>query len=234
MKRPAFQFYPADWRKDLELGACSYVARGIWFEMLCVMHEAQPYGFMVRDGRAIPDQAAANLVRCPLKVYRDAVRELEENGVCSRTAEGLIYSRRMVKDERLRNVRAEAGKRGGNPNLLNQNASKNPQEDNQPFKQVPTPSASSSSASSSASSKPAVERTPNEDARANGSHGRVETSKGNGQTTTWSTPTWVDATARTLGIERRNGERDNDFADRVHSEVEARQRKAAAEGRRHT
>lgn len=232
VKRPAFQFYPADWRKDLELGACSYVARGIWFEMLCVMHEAQPYGFMVRDGRAIPDQAAANLVRAPLRVYIGAVDELEANGVLSRSAEGLIFSRRMVRDEHLRNVRSSAGKLGGNPNLLNQKTIKPPDEVNQPVKQVPTPSASSASSSSTASSKPAVERTPNVNARANGSHGRVKTSKNNSKTESWSTPAWVDATAKTLGLERRNGERAGDFADRIHSEVESRRRKAAAGSRR--
>lgn len=148
MKRPAFQFYPADWRKDLELGACGYIARGIWFEMLCVMHEAQPYGFFVRNGSPIPDEAAANLLRCPVAVYRKAVAELELNGVLSRDADGLIFSRRMVRDERLRNVRADAGRLGGNPNLVNQNASKPKPPDNHRVKQSPTPSSSSSSSSS--------------------------------------------------------------------------------------
>ena len=30
MKRPAFQFYPSDWRKDMALQSCSVAARGLW------------------------------------------------------------------------------------------------------------------------------------------------------------------------------------------------------------
>jgi len=234
MKRPAFQFYPADWRKDLELGACSFTTRGIWFEMLCVMHEARPYGFMAMDGRAIPDQAAANLVRVPLPAYRRAIGELETNGVFSRTEDGLIYCRRMVRDERLRNVRADAGKLGGNPNLVrdlvNQNESKPPPEVNLASKQVPTPSSSASA--STATSTPAVDGTPDTTARANGSHGRVKIQEKQGKTDSWSTPEWVAATAETFGMQRRNGESDAEFSDRVHTQTEARQRKAEAETKR--
>lgn len=81
--------------------------------------------------------------------------------------------------------------------------------------------------------KTALERTPGIDARATGSHGRGEKARNGNPVESWSTPAWVTATAQTLGLTRRNGERDDDFADRVHSEVEARQRKAASEARRH-
>ena len=120
MKRPAFQVYPADWRKDVELGHCRPLARGLWWEMLCVMHECKPYGHLATNGVAMSDGDAAKACRFPLESYRNAVRNLEANGVFSRTPEGVIFSRRMVRDERLRAMRAAAGKQGGNPVLLKQ------------------------------------------------------------------------------------------------------------------
>ncbi len=162
MKRPAFQFYPSDWRKDIELGACSYVARGVWFEMLCVMHEAQPYGHMAMDGRAIPDQAAANLVRCPVKAYRDATAELEANGVFSRTSDGIIYSRRMVRDEKERQQWGERQRRHRDNARDKQQMSRECHADVTPpvTEMSQLSSSSSSSSNTKAESKPAAQAPP--------------------------------------------------------------------------
>lgn len=44
MKRPAFQFYPADWRNNAKLRRCSEAARGVWMDVLCVLHDSDEYG----------------------------------------------------------------------------------------------------------------------------------------------------------------------------------------------
>lgn len=112
MKRPAFQFYPADWRKDSALQACSVAARGLWIELMCIMHECEPYGTLSINGKALDSQGIARLVgESPVAVKR-LLGELEGAGVFSRTESGAIYSRRMVKDERVRNARADGGKDG--------------------------------------------------------------------------------------------------------------------------
>lgn len=113
VKRPAFQFYPADHRKDPSVQVCSLAARGLWLEMLCIMHEAEPYGHLCVNGRAIsPDQLARMVGGYPDEVGA-LLAELEEAGVYSISEAGVIYSRRMVKDEHIRNVRAVAGSKGG-------------------------------------------------------------------------------------------------------------------------
>lgn len=133
MRRPAFQFYPADWRKDIELQACSIGARGLWHEMLCVMHECRPYGHLAVNGVGATDAQAANMLHVPLPQYRSLLKELETAGVPSRTSSGILYSRRMVKDERFRAMRAEFGKLGGNPALLpKEDKVKDNPEDNLP------------------------------------------------------------------------------------------------------
>jgi hypothetical protein len=48
MKRPSFQFYPADWRSDSKLRRCSEAARGAWVDVLCVLHDSDDSYGLVR------------------------------------------------------------------------------------------------------------------------------------------------------------------------------------------
>lgn len=113
MKRPAFQFYPADWRKDASLQSCSIAARGLWVEMMCIMHECSPYGHLCVNGKAMNEGQLARLVGLSGKECSKILAELDGAGVLSKLDDGTIYSRRMVRDEELRKVRAEGGKSGG-------------------------------------------------------------------------------------------------------------------------
>jgi hypothetical protein len=140
MKRPAFQFYPADWRKDPALSACSLSARGLWIELMCIAHEGGTYGVLSINGKPMAPAQIARMVGESPSVVAKLLAELEDAGVFSRDEQGCIYSRRMVKDEHVRNVRADAGRLGGNPNLLKQ-------KDKQTEGQNPTPSSSYSSSS---------------------------------------------------------------------------------------
>lgn len=44
MKRPSFQFYPADWKNNSKLRRCSEAARGAWIDVLCLLHDFDEYG----------------------------------------------------------------------------------------------------------------------------------------------------------------------------------------------
>lgn len=112
MKRPAFQFYPADWRKDPALSICSLAARGLWIEMMCIAHESDEYGVLVVAGNPMTAQHIARSVGESLAVVKRLLAELEEAGVFSRDERGCIYSRRMCKDERSREKRAAGGEAG--------------------------------------------------------------------------------------------------------------------------
>jgi hypothetical protein len=75
-------------------------------------------------------------------------------GVSSREEEtGALVNRRMVKDERIRQLRTEAGKLGGNPDLLKQEdkqmVKQNGASGEKDANQISTPSSSSSSSISS-------------------------------------------------------------------------------------
>jgi len=117
MSTPWMKWYPSDWRADPKLRMCSLAARGLWADMLALMHEAEPYGHLLVGDRAPSDKQIAALVGASPKEVSGAVMELEEAGVFSRTEEGVIYSRRMVRDKEKAERDRENGKGGGNPKL---------------------------------------------------------------------------------------------------------------------
>jgi hypothetical protein len=112
-KRPAFQFYPCDWRTDAGLRLCSIAARGLWIEMIAIMHEGEPYGHLTIQGRAVSPDMLGRLAGEGAGTIKKLLAELASNEVFSRTEAGVIFSRRMVRDEDLRERRAAAGAAGG-------------------------------------------------------------------------------------------------------------------------
>lgn len=132
MSRPWLQFYPADWRSDPRLRLCSRAARGLWIDMLSIMHEATPYGEL-RVGEVVLDATSlARVLGEPVDDVSADLVELERAGVFSRRRNGVIFSRRMVRDEEKRRKLRENGKKGGNPSLSKQK--KKAELDNPPDK----------------------------------------------------------------------------------------------------
>lgn len=152
MKRPSFQFYPSDWMNDPALKACSDLARLLWIEVMCMMHNGSPYGYLTLPNGSEIDQKMikklSNFEQKNAKKIPKLVSELIENGVLKKDEKtGFYFSKRMVEDERIRTVRGSSGRLGGNPNLLNQNSTKAPTK--APSKSQPLHVSSSSSSSSS-------------------------------------------------------------------------------------
>ena len=138
---PAMQFYPADWQSDPGIRALGFFDRGVWFEMLCVMHFSSDRGVLLLNGRAMTDDEIARSLGLDKQILTTTLTTLLSSGVASRRkSDGAICSRRMVRDEHIRQERIKAGKSGGNPNLLKQNPTTG-------VNQNPTPSSTSTSTS---------------------------------------------------------------------------------------
>ena len=114
--------------------------------MICFMHEGNPYGHLKVGNKVILPANLAGMVGATLLEVEGWLDELHQAGVYEFAEAGEIYSKRMVRDECLRNKRAEGGKLGGNPNLK-VNLKVIPMVEKE-VKQKPTPSSSSSSSSS--------------------------------------------------------------------------------------
>lgn len=151
-KLPALQWYTGDWRKDPGVQSLDYFERGVWFEIINIMHESEERGRLVLAGNPMPDEALARLLGLDNQNLTKVLTKLLDYGVASRADDGTLICRRMIRDENLRQIRTESGKKGGNPSLVNQNPTKPPTKI-QPkpeteVNQISTPSSSSSSSTS--------------------------------------------------------------------------------------
>ena len=93
MKRPSFQFYPADWRNNAKLRRCSWEARGAWVEVMCLLHDSEEYGLLRWSLKEITQAIGA-----PIKL----LRELVDKGVIKGSDgayESLIYTPRSGRKD---------------------------------------------------------------------------------------------------------------------------------------
>jgi len=131
-KLPWMKFFPTDWRADPALRVCSLAARGLWIEILAIMHEAEPRGHLLVKGRSPTVEQLAVLTGSSTDECSRLEKELEIAGVFDRRKNDVIVSRRMEKDENLARKNRENGKKGGNPSLCYKNEIR--QSDNPPDK----------------------------------------------------------------------------------------------------
>ena len=96
--RPWMKFYPRDWRGDQALRAVSLAARGLWMEMLCIMHEAKPYGHLLIGDQPCSSDVLSRVVGASPEEVQAMLVELQTAGVCRTTRAGVIYSKRMTDD----------------------------------------------------------------------------------------------------------------------------------------
>ncbi len=146
--------------KDPALRSVSSGARGLWIDILCLLCDCVPRGYLQSaSGKPYsPEQIARMTGNLSVEEVSGWIAELEDAGVPSRTDAGVLYSRRIVRDEHKRNLCAEAGKLGGNPTLkgLPKGGGKGPPKGGGKggVKGYPTPSSSSSSSNTSPPSPP--------------------------------------------------------------------------------
>lgn len=112
------KFWWQDWQRDPALRMCSLAARGLWMELLCVAHEGDPYGHVTVNGRPLMNRQIATIAGVTEKEATKLLAELELGGVFSRTDDGVIFSRRMVRDREASEVARQHGAQGGNPSLV--------------------------------------------------------------------------------------------------------------------
>lgn len=146
-KNPAFQFYPGDWSRDMIEHPLE--VEGFWIRVCCILWWAPARGSATKPANIWAKTTAVSAQKC-----RSLFDYLHKQNIADVEIDNDTYkvtSRRMVRDEHIRNVRSLAGSLGGNPkikgypkseNLVKQNTLNQPES---LVKQNPTPSSSSSS-----------------------------------------------------------------------------------------
>src|SRR5262249_47192233 len=95
------------------LRRCSLAARGLAAELICHMHQGEPYGHLTVKGNA----AIAKLVGIDSRTVARLLTELQKNGCISVAKTGEFFSHRMVRDYEKASKRQADGALGGNPAL---------------------------------------------------------------------------------------------------------------------
>lgn len=113
---PYMPFYWGDWFKAMDLQSLPRETRCVWFEMLGRMWESNERGYLTINGKPMSDFAKANALAFGSSIdeYLKHERILEESGIFSRReSDGAIYSRKVLNDLDLSNIRAKSGSKGG-------------------------------------------------------------------------------------------------------------------------
>tara|TARA_R100000963_G_C4622415_1_gene89553 strand:+ start:103 stop:837 length:735 start_codon:yes stop_codon:yes gene_type:complete len=118
---PAIQFYPSDWMTDPGVRALSHEERGVWIDLLCIMHQCSERGKLSLNGKPYPLNRLACLLRLSEAKLNDTINVLLDFNVATKEdASGILINRRMVRDEAKRlgtkeiaRKRSEAGRKGG-------------------------------------------------------------------------------------------------------------------------
>lgn len=131
MKRPSFQFYPGDWQANSNLKRCTHAEKGVWLDVLCLMHDQPEYGVLRWPLKEIA-QAVSCSVATLKSLHAKSILKGEDQYLAEpfiyiprsgrkdgepvtliSTQEGPIwYSSRMVKDEYIRTIRGESTRFG--------------------------------------------------------------------------------------------------------------------------
>lgn len=92
------KFWWRDHQGDAALRMCSLAARGFWMELLCLAHEAIPAGHVLVNGKPPSVAQIAAIAGTTPYIAQKLIAELESAGVFSRTVDGVIFCRRMIRD----------------------------------------------------------------------------------------------------------------------------------------
>lgn len=115
---PWLKFFPTEHTSDPALRLCSLAARGLWMEMLSIMYASERFGHLTVNGTPMEPVQLSRLVGEGTDIVVALVKELESAGVFSRSDDGAIFSRRLLRDSEYRIRQQESGRRGGNPSLV--------------------------------------------------------------------------------------------------------------------
>lgn len=117
-KLPFIKFFPADWLSDEKLRACSLEARGLWIDLVCMMHKNDRRGYLQLNGSPVTPEQIARMTGCSAEQATRCIAELVSSGVASVLEDGTHYSRRMLREEQKRGLCSDAGRKGGGNPLL--------------------------------------------------------------------------------------------------------------------
>ena len=95
-----FKFFPGDWLADPAVRSCSLAARGLWIDMLVLMHQSSRVGHLLTgSGSPLAVEKLSRIAGCTPAETTRLLAELISGGVCGRASDGAVFCGWMVRDE---------------------------------------------------------------------------------------------------------------------------------------
>ena len=104
------------------ISRCSLPAQATYLWCKMIAHDSVRFGHLIVDGRAMTEADVAHFMRMGHDASNIAANlsELVDKDVLQRSGDGVLFIPEMLEQEEQRKKRQAAGKKGGNPVLLNQ------------------------------------------------------------------------------------------------------------------
>ena len=118
-EQPYFPLYVQDFLTDEKLNECSAESAGVYIRLMCIMHKSQTYGSILlkQKDKQTGDQISDFALKLTRQMPYDAttigrsLTELLDEGVLSLEGD-MLFQKRMVKDGKISDAKAFAGKKG--------------------------------------------------------------------------------------------------------------------------
>ena len=118
--QPYIPLYVQDFLTDEKLIECSAESTGVYIRLMCIMHKSETYGTVLLKQK--DKQTDKQVYNFALKLAKQMPYKIEviESAIAELLNENVIYidkdtlcQKRMIKDNEISNIRAEAGSKGG-------------------------------------------------------------------------------------------------------------------------
>lgn len=116
-KDSSFQFFASDWLSDPSLRMCAPETRGLWIDILCLMHQSPERGFLMIKNEILCDEHVRKALNFEKKKFEFCMSELKRFDIIKKDEKERYYCKRMVEAQSLSEKRKASGKLGGNPKL---------------------------------------------------------------------------------------------------------------------
>ena len=119
-EKPYLPLYVQDFLTDEKLIECSAESTGVYIRLMCIMHKAEPYGTILlkqkdkQTSSTIKNFACKLLRQMPytIEIIERSLQELMTENVLTLDGD-ILFQKRMVEDGKLSDIKAEAGRKGG-------------------------------------------------------------------------------------------------------------------------
>jgi hypothetical protein len=90
MGRPSFQFYPNDWLSNSNLRRCNHEEKGIWIDVICLLHDQDEYGIVRWPLKEIAQSVGCSLAKLKSLVSKGVLKGCDAGSL----SESLTYTPR--------------------------------------------------------------------------------------------------------------------------------------------